>query len=101
VLVVGPVYRDRVAYPGEADRIASLRSALRNAMRVAGQHYVEIPSLTEDAYPGNLALFLEHIHPNHKGHHLLAETLLRSMADAGLLGSLVLPPRQAPETGLP
>ena len=100
VLVVGPVYRDRVAYPGEGDRIASLRRALRNAMRAAGKPYVEIPSLTEDAYPGNIPLFLEHIHPNHKGHHLLAETLLRSLAEAGFLGSLALPP-PAPETGLP
>jgi lysophospholipase L1-like esterase len=101
VLVVGPVYRDRVAYPGEGDRIASLRTALRNAMRTAGKQYVEIPSLTEEAYPGNLPLFLEHIHPNHKGHRLLAETLLRFMAEAGLLGSLALPTQTAPETSLP
>jgi lysophospholipase L1-like esterase len=100
VLVVGPVYRDRVAYPGEGDRIASLRTALRNAMRAASRPYVEIPELTEEAYPGNVPLFLEHIHPNHKGHRLLAETLLRSLADTGLLGTLV-PPRPATETSAP
>jgi lysophospholipase L1-like esterase len=101
VLVIGPVYRDRVAYPPEGERIASHRRALRSAMKAAGVSYLEIPALTEEAYPGNLPLFSEHIHPNHKGHRLMAESLLAYMAEAGLLGGLALPAREAPDTGLP
>jgi lysophospholipase L1-like esterase len=85
---IGPVYRDRVSHPPEGDDIAGYRAALRMAAEKAGVAYLEIPELTEDAYPGNMPLFEEHIHPNHKGHKLMAERLLAFLAEKKLLGSL-------------
>ena len=76
VVVIGPVYRDRVEHPPEGDWIAERRAALRAAMEPWRVPYLEVPELTEASWPGNQPLFLEHIHPNHKGHRLLAERLL-------------------------
>jgi lysophospholipase L1-like esterase len=87
-VLVGPVYRDRVAHPPEGDEIHAHRDALREAAAAAGIAYLEIPELTEDAYPENDRLFEEHIHPNHRGHRLMAERLLQFLADKKLLGDL-------------
>jgi lysophospholipase L1-like esterase len=91
-VLIGPVYRDRVSHPPEGDDIAGHRKALRDAAARDGIAYVEIPELTEDAYPGNDAYFEEHIHPNHKGHKLMAERLLRFLEEQHLLGDLVVRP---------
>jgi lysophospholipase L1-like esterase len=88
VAVIGPVYRDRVEYPPEGDLIAARRTALREAMTRAGVPYLEVPELTESAWPANRPLFLEHIHPNHKGHRLLAERLLPFLAGQEMLRDL-------------
>src|SRR5262245_58797701 len=88
LVVLGAVYRDRVDYPSEADFIASHRAALRAAMAADGVPYLEFPQLTEDGWPDNRTLFLEHIHPNHKGHRLLAEALLAYLAEQRLLDGL-------------
>jgi lysophospholipase L1-like esterase len=90
-VVLGPVYRDRTDYPEEAALIASHRSALREAMRADGVPYLDVSELTEDAFPDNARLFLDHIHPNHKGHRVLANALLRYLAGQGLLGDLRVP----------
>jgi lysophospholipase L1-like esterase len=96
-VVIGPVYRDRAEYPSEAAFIAAHRSALRAAMEADGIPYLEVPALTEDGHPQNLPLFLEHIHPNQKGHRLLADALLARLAKEGLLGGLTAPaPEAAP-----
>jgi lysophospholipase L1-like esterase len=87
-VLIGPVYRDRVSHPPEGDDIAAHRTALREAAVREGILYFEIPELTEDAHPGNAVLFEEHIHPNHKGHKLMAERLLAFLADHHLLGDL-------------
>lgn len=94
VAVIGPVYRDRVEYPPEGDLIAARRTALREAMERAGVAYLEVPELTENAWPGNQPLFLEHIHPNHKGHRLLAERLLPFLAEHEMLRDLQVPQAQ-------
>jgi lysophospholipase L1-like esterase len=91
VVVIGPVYRDRVEYPPEGDWIAERRAALRAAMESAGVAYLEVPELTEASWPANQPLFLEHIHPNHKGHRLLAERLLGFLRERSLLGDLRVP----------
>jgi lysophospholipase L1-like esterase len=91
VVVIGPVYRDPVEYPPEGDLIAERRTALRAAMQRASLPYLEVPELTEEAWPGNQSLFLEHIHPNHKGHRLLAERLLAFLSERGLLRDLAGP----------
>jgi lysophospholipase L1-like esterase len=87
-VLIGPVYRDRVAHPPEGDDIAAHRAALRAAAGAQGIAYVEIPELTEDAHPANASLFEEHIHPNAKGHRLMAEALLRLFAEKSLVSGL-------------
>jgi lysophospholipase L1-like esterase len=90
-VLIGPVYRDRVAHPPEGDEIHAHRDALRTAAEAAGIAYLEIPELTEDAYPENERLFEEHIHPNHRGHRLIAERLAQFLAERRLLGDLRAP----------
>lgn len=98
-VLIGPVYRDRVAHPPEGDVIGAYRDALRTAARDAGVPYLEIPDLTEAAYPGNARLFEEHIHPNHRGHRVLAAALLGFLRDQGLLKGLAVPEVQPPAHG--
>jgi lysophospholipase L1-like esterase len=93
VVVIGPVYRDRVEYPPEGDWIAERRAALRAALEPLGVPYLEVSELTEASWPANQPLFLEHIHPNQKGHRLLAERLVAFLAERRLLGDLRAPER--------
>jgi lysophospholipase L1-like esterase len=95
-VLIGPVYRDRVAHPPEGEVIGAYRDALRAAAREAGIPYLEVPELTEGAYPGNARLFEEHIHPNHRGHRVLAVALLASLRDQGLLKGLAVPSIEPP-----
>jgi lysophospholipase L1-like esterase len=95
-VLIGPVYRDRVAHPPEGDVIGAYRAALRAAAREAGIPYLEVPELTEGAYPGNARLFEEHIHPNHRGQRLLAVALLGLLRDEGLLKGLAVPSIEPP-----
>jgi lysophospholipase L1-like esterase len=88
VVVVGPVFRDAQEHPEEAARLAAYRTALRDAMAARGVPYVEVAELTERAWPANQRLFLEHIHPNHAGHRVLAQALLRFLGERGLLRGL-------------
>ena len=90
-VLIGSVYRDRTAHPPEGDVIGADRAALRAAAREAGIPYLEVRELTEDGHPGNGRLFEEHIHPNHRGHRLLASALLRFLRDQGLLDGLAVP----------
>jgi lysophospholipase L1-like esterase len=95
-VLIGPVYRDRVAHPPEGDVIGAYRDALRAAAREAGISYLEVAELTEAAYPGNARLFEEHIHPNHRGHRVLAVALLAHLHDEGLLKGLAVPSVEPP-----
>jgi lysophospholipase L1-like esterase len=90
-VLIGSVYRDRVAHPPEGDVMHEDRAALREAARAAGISFLEVPELTEDAHPQNARLFEEHIHPNHRGHRVMAAALLGFLRDQGLLGGLVVP----------
>jgi lysophospholipase L1-like esterase len=96
VAVVGPVFRDAVEHPDEAARMREYRSALRAALQARGVPYLEVPELTESGWPGNRPLFLEHIHPNHAGHRVLARALLAFLSAQGLLGGLAAPAEPAP-----
>jgi len=91
-VVIGPVYRDPTSEPGESERITAHRNRLRAAMTADGTPYLEIPELTETAWPGNERLFGEKIHPGFIGHRLMANRLLELMAARGMLGGLKLPP---------
>jgi lysophospholipase L1-like esterase len=90
-VLIGAVYRDRVAHPPEGDVIGADRANLRAAAREAGIPFLEVKELTEDAYPANARLFEEHIHPNHRGHRVLAAALLGFLRDHGLLQGLAAP----------
>ena len=90
-VLIGAVYRDRVAHPPEGDLIGADRAALREAARDAGVPFLEVKELTEDSYPANARLFEEHIHPNHRGHRVLALALLGFLRDHGLLDGLDVP----------
>jgi len=94
-VLIGPVFRDPVEYPDEALRMAAHRAALRDAAARDGLPYVEVPELTEAAWPGNEKLFLEHIHPNHAGHRVLASALLTFLSAHGLLDGLAVPMEEA------
>lgn len=98
VTLLGPAYRDPVSYPAEAVDIGAHRAALKGAAQGAGIPYLEIPELTESHYPENDRLFGEHIHPNHRGHRLIAERLGAFLARQGLLGDLhpPAPPAETP-----
>jgi lysophospholipase L1-like esterase len=91
VAVIGPVFRDPVEHPEEAARMAAYRDALREAVRADGVPYLEVPELTEASWPRNEALFLEHIHPNHAGHRVLAGSLLSFLAARSLMAGLSAP----------
>jgi lysophospholipase L1-like esterase len=95
VAVVGPVFRDAVEFPDEAARMGEYRAALRAALPSQGIPYLEVPELTEAGWPANQKLFLEHIHPSHAGHRVLAHALLTFLAAQGLLGGLS-PPAEPP-----
>jgi lysophospholipase L1-like esterase len=96
VVVVGPVFRDAVEHPDEAARMRDYRAALRQAMQAHGIAYLEVAELTEAAWPANEKLFLEHIHPSHAGHRVLARALLSFLAARGLLGGLTVPAGDTP-----
>jgi lysophospholipase L1-like esterase len=95
VIVLGPVYRDPVTEPGEAQRIAEHRQKLREAMTAAKIAYLEIPELHETGWPGNEPLFGERIHPGFRGHRLMANLLADRMAREGMLSGL-RPPAPLP-----
>jgi lysophospholipase L1-like esterase len=90
-VLVGPTYRDRRSYPPEGDDMAAHRTALREAALHEGVAYMEIAELTEDGWPDNHPLFLEHIHPNFRGHRLMARRILEFLESRGLLYGLALP----------
>lgn len=96
VAVVGPIFRDPVEHPDEAATMHEYRAALRGAMRANGIPYLEVPELTEDGWPANEKLFLEHIHPNHAGHRVLARALLTFLSARGLLAGLSVPAEPSP-----
>jgi len=91
-LIIGPVYRDATTNPPEAERIAAYREALRLAAQGEGLAYLEIPELTERAFPSNRMLFGELIHPDSLGHAVMAERILQALDREGLLRHLGLRP---------
>ena len=91
-LVVGTVYRDAVTNPAEAALIRGHRDLLRSAAQVHGVDYLDIPELTEANHPHSKKLFGELIHPNHEGHRVFADALLKFFAARNTLPGLNVPP---------
>jgi lysophospholipase L1-like esterase len=91
VIVIAAPYRDHSSEAPEANLMLQYRLALGTTMRQQGIPFLELPELTEDAYPANEGWFGERIHPNHMGHRLLASELLKLMKSRRMLADLNLP----------
>lgn len=91
-VIIGSVYRDREHDAKEANLIRHYRESLRAAAEEARVPYLEITELTEAGYPDNAKLFGEPIHPNHEGHRLMANALLRFFAANDMLKGINVPP---------
>ena len=76
-VIINPFFRDHEdgepSFPGR--RVRQFRAAVTSYAKAAGVPFVEIPAVTDAAYPGNNELFLERIHPNGKGHAIIAKKL--------------------------
>jgi lysophospholipase L1-like esterase len=90
VVVIAQVYRDPKTNPFQANIITKYRRSLAATMTSKNIPYLEIPQLTEAAYPDNAGLFGELIHPNYIGHQLMADELLQTLASQGILTELDL-----------
>lgn len=88
VLVVGPVYRDDLTNPPEAQLMAGHRAALRTRMAEIGLPYLQIDELTEAGHPKNAQLFGELIHPSSMGHELMAKHIHAALSNHRLLAKL-------------
>jgi len=84
-LVILPIYRGPEEQGTSGHRLQQYREALREALKETDYLYIEIKELTGAGFPGNLNLFLEHIHPNSDGHSLMATRLAELMLSNNLL----------------
>ena len=91
VVVIAAAYRDHVTNPPEADLMVRYRASWRSTMQQNQIPFLEIPELTEIAYPANEGWFGELIHPNHMGHRLIASELLKLLATNRMLHDLQVP----------
>ena len=88
VIVLAAPYRDSTTNPAEAKLMVHYREQLRAAMTSDQIAFLQLPELTETAYPTNEGWFGELIHPNHMGHRLIASELLKLFTRNRLLGDL-------------
>ena len=88
-MVLGTVLRDTQTNP-QGLWISQYRTALAQAMEEKGVPYLQIPELTEANYPDNLKLFGELIHPNHIGHQIMADKIMRFIKEKNLLQDITI-----------
>jgi lysophospholipase L1-like esterase len=76
-VVINPFFRDHEenepSLPGR--RVRQFREAIVKYAAASGVPFVDIPEVTDRAYPENDSIFMERIHPNGKGHAIIAERL--------------------------
>lgn len=92
VVVVAPIYRDRILYSEQVARLQSYHAALAAAARDADVPFLDIEELSMNRDPTNAPLFGESIHPNELGHRLMANVLLDFFARERMLGDLSIGP---------
>lgn len=92
VIILAAPYRDQVTNPAEAALMKRYREGLRSVSRQNGMPFLELPELSEAAYPANEGWFGELIHPNDMGHRLLTLELLKLLGQTRALGNLNIPP---------
>ena len=89
--LIGQVYQNAKSNPPEAKLVREYRDALREAAAANGVPYLQIDELTETDAATNGNLFGELIHPNAAGHQVMANALLKFLADQKMLDSLEVP----------
>ncbi|MBA2704148.1 MAG: SGNH/GDSL hydrolase family protein [Blastocatellia bacterium] len=92
VIILAAPYRDQVTNPAEAALMKRYREGLRSVSSQNGMPFLELPELTEAAYPANEGWFGELIHPNDMGHRLLTLELLKLLGQTRALGNLNILP---------
>ena len=78
---------------------SALDDLVRELARRHGAHYVPVAERFSAASPGGITgheLFLEHVHPNHHGYALIAESFFDAIRDARFLGHAAQPERLQP-----
>ena len=101
VVVLAPIFGGGPTPSTEMSLVRIYRAELGLAATREGIAFLEVPELTEAAFPQNAAYFpVEAIHPGSKGHRLLARALLRRLEEEGMLRSLGLsaPPAEMRES---
>lgn len=73
--IISPVFRDKTSFPHESLRMSEYRKKLRQFAELNMLDFLEVPELTENSPTPNEGFFMEHIHPNHVGHRILADKL--------------------------
>jgi lysophospholipase L1-like esterase len=91
VIIIAAPYRDKVTNPPEAALMQRYRADLRSASSQNGLSFIELPELTEVAYPINQNFFGELIHPNDMGHRLITLELLKLLKQTRALADLNIP----------
>ena len=94
-VLIGTIYRDSQANPGEAALIKQYRDALRTAAAASNIPFLEMTELTEAGFPDNSRLFGESIHPNGWGHEHMRDYLFKFLSDQGMLKAIDIPKKPA------
>ena len=96
-IVIGTLLRDAISETEQSNRIAEYRAELAKVMSEKNIPYLEIEVLTEAGYPDNYGLFGELIHPNHLGHQIIAEEIIKLIREKNIFeGNSVNLPSPAP-----
>jgi lysophospholipase L1-like esterase len=90
-VLIGQAYQNAQSNPPEAKLVKEYRDALREASAANGIPYLQVGELIETNSEMNSNLFGDVIHPNAAGHQVMANALLRFLAEQKMLDSLRLP----------
>jgi lysophospholipase L1-like esterase len=91
VVLIGQAYQNAQSNPAEAKLVKEYRDALREVAAANGVPYLQINELIETNSAENGNLFGELIHPNAAGHEVMANALLKFLAEQKMLDSLHVP----------
>lgn len=85
VVIISPVYRDRLHHPDVSIQFMEYARSLRSAAVAANVPYLELNDVDMTAWPRNGPLFSEVIHPLYPGHVLMANELIYFMRSEKIL----------------
>ena len=90
-MFIGSIYRDAVEDPREAALMKQYRDLLRASAAELDIPFLDVIPLSEEAFPANVPLFGERIHPNGWGHQVFASELLKFFKEHKMLPTLEVP----------